>query len=352
MDGAQALARQIASDIQTELKKPEGVQDLQAMGARLAPTFIRLLSLFPAERRDSQDPSLCRAAEQLCSLFDDGFIPFLVENLGKVDVETRKHIVTLLSGVVPPVKKAAVAPGEVAPPPSPSTDPLTNAGVEKVIQSKEVADLLIKAYSSSQLSLSVGTIFRSWISDRRLAKHLLDAGHLNHFFALATDLNFDVSSDVMCTLNDLLCIHRDLAAAHIDSHYEEFFRAYDKLTASDNYVTTRQSLRLLSELLLDRTFVKVTLRYIGEPENLKTYMGLMRSESRAITFEAFHLFKIFAANPKPDPRVSAILAANKDKLLKYLENFQTDRHEDEAFAQDKATVLERLRNLAPPAPPP
>ena len=61
---------------------------------------------------------------------------------------------------------------------------------------------------------------------------------------------------------------------------------------SNNYVTKRQSLKLLSELLMDRTNYSIMTRYIANAENLKLMMNLLREKSRNIQFEAFHVFKV------------------------------------------------------------
>ena len=68
-------------------------------------------------------------------------------------------------------------------------------------------------------------------------------------------------------------------------------------------------------------------------------MVLLKDPSRSIQFEAFHVFKIFVANPHKTPAVAAILASNRGKLLKHLTDFQADRDGDEQFAEEKAVVL-------------
>ena len=70
---------------------------------------------------------------------------------------------------------------------------------------------------------------------------------------------------------------------------------YKELLNSNNYVTRRQSLKLLGELLLDRANFTIMTKYISEPENLKTMMNMLRDHSKNIQFEAFHVFKV---NPK------------------------------------------------------
>jgi hypothetical protein len=72
----------------------------------------------------------------------------------------------------------------------------------------------------------------------------------------------------------------------------QFFSQYSLLVQSSNYVTKRQSLKLLGEILLDRTNFKVMTRYIANEENLKVMMNLLKDRSKNIQFEAFHVFKV------------------------------------------------------------
>lgn len=74
--------------------------------------------------------------------------------------------------------------------------------------------------------------------------------------------------------------------------------------------------------------------YIAGVGNLMLIMTLLRDPSRSIAFEAFHVFKVFVANPNKSPGVLEVLAKNTDKLLRFLSDFQGDR-EDEDFAKEK-----------------
>lgn len=71
-------------------------------------------------------------------------------------------------------------------------------------------------------------------------------------------------------------------------------------------------------------------RYIANEANLKMMMNMLRDKSRNIQFEAFHVFKVFVANPKKPPQIEAILRRNKEKLLVFLREFHNDK-EDEQF---------------------
>ncbi|XP_014671575.1 PREDICTED: protein Mo25-like, partial [Priapulus caudatus] len=130
-------------------------------------------------------------------------------------------------------------------------------------------------------------------------------------------------------------------------NYENFFRAYQGLLDSENYVTRRQSLKLLGELLLDRHNFTIMKKYISNPENLKMMMNMLREKSKNIQFEAFHVFKVFVANPdKPKP-ILDILLRNKEKLIEFLTKFHTDRTEDEQFNDEKAYLIRQIRELKP-----
>lgn len=54
-------------------------------------------------------------------------------------------------------------------------------------------------------------------------------------------------------------------------------------------------------------------------------MNLLRDTSANIQFEAFHVFKVFVANPKKPETICQILVNNRDKLIAYLKNFQNSK---------------------------
>lgn len=67
------------------------------------------------------------------------------------------------------------------------------------------------------------------------------------------------------------------------------------------------------------------LKYVDDAENLKLCMNLLRDRSKNIQYEAFHVFKVFVANPKKSRPVEDILVKNRDKLLVFLPRFHEDR---------------------------
>lgn len=159
--------------------------------------------------------------------------------------------------------------------------------------------------------------------------------------------NFEVASDAFELLKALLVGHCALAAGFIETNYTKFVLHYNQLLQSENYITCRESLRLLGELLLERANFSTMMKYISDPENLKILMRLLRNKKTRIQVEAFHVFKVFVANPRKPDAVTLILFNNKDKLVAFLCNFHNER-EDEQFAEEKALVVDTLVGLAKP----
>eukprot|EP00483_Globobulimina_turgida_P003280 UN03285 len=91
------------------------------------------------------------------------------------------------------------------------------------------------------------------------------------------------------------------------------------------------------------------IQYISQKENLKIAMTLLKNDSNAISHEAFHIFKVFVANPKKARDIHIVLWKNKEKLITFLHNFLPEKaKEDEAFAQEKKIVIKHLQDLAIP----
>ena len=73
-------------------------------------------------------------------------------------------------------------------------------------------------------------------------------------------------------------------------------------------------------------------------------MNLLRESSKSIQIEAFHVFKLFAANQHKPADIVSIFVANKSKMLRLLEDFKIDK-EDEQFEADKAQVMREIEAL-------
>jgi calcium binding protein 39 len=82
-------------------------------------------------------------------------------------------------------------------------------------------------------------------------------------------------------------------AAYLQTNFDMFFHKYNTiLVQSESYVTKRQSIKLLGEILLDRANYNVMTTYVDSGEHLKIIMKLLRDDRRMINYEGFHVFKV------------------------------------------------------------
>ncbi|KAM7399705.1 hypothetical protein PAMP_018953 [Pampus punctatissimus] len=222
--------------------------------------------------------------------------------------------------------------------------------VEYLCTQQNILFMLLKGYESPEIALNCGIMLRECIRHEPLAKITLWSEQFYDFFRYVEMSTFDIASDAFATFKDLLTRHKLLSAEFLEQHYDKFFSEYEKLLHSENYVTKRQSLKLLGELLLDRHNFTIMTKYISKPENLKLMMNLLRDKSRNIQFEAFHVFKVFVANPNKTQPILDILLKNQTKLIEFLSKFQNDRMEDEQFNDEKTYLVKQIRDLKRPAP--
>lgn len=90
----------------------------------------------------------------------------------------------------------------------------------------------------------------------------------------------------------ILVKHKPMVSKYINTNFDLFFERYNNaLIKSDSYVTKRQSIKLLGEVLLDRQFYEIMTRYVESGENLKLIMWQLKDDRKMVQYEAFHVFK-------------------------------------------------------------
>ncbi|ETW05200.1 hypothetical protein H310_04191 [Aphanomyces invadans] len=272
-----------------------------------------------------QEESSPQKCAQLASLLiADNTLPRLVLNLADLPFEARKHVAQIYNNFIRRDLSGFVAYIERQP---------------------QIMSALVRGYENADIALNCGTMLRESIRHESLARQVLYSDDLWKFFDIYVHLpNFDVGSDAFATFKDLLTRHKSLVSVFLDTHFDQAFEKYNRLLSSENYVTRRQSLKLLGEILLDRSNFEIMMRYICKRDNLKIMMNLLRDTSANIQFEAFHVFKVFVANPKKPNEVTQILLNNKDKLVAYLEKFQNEKA-DAQFVEEKALLIRTLGSL-------
>ncbi|KPV72671.1 uncharacterized protein RHOBADRAFT_55755 [Rhodotorula graminis WP1] len=216
--------------------------------------------------------------------------------------------------------------------------------VEHLSAKEDTIFAALTGYENADVALNTGMILRAMLRHEPLARILLYSDKFYSFIDYIEQTTFGIACDAQANFRETLTRHKPMVAEYLDENYDRFFSHYSLLVQSSNYVTKRQSLKLLSEILLDRVNFKVMTRYIAREDNLKVVMNLLKDRSKNIQFEAFQVFKVFVANPKKPPQIEAILRRNRDKLLVFLRNFHNDR-DDEQFSDEKAFLIQQIESL-------
>jgi calcium binding protein 39 len=228
-------------------------------------------------------------------------------------------------------------------------------------------------HGATDVALHCGSMYRSFLRHPVLYQQIVGSTERasKYVFPFLDDYvhlpDFDVSSDAMECLRMILIagscgVDRvvnpderaqqtmaELAAEFMTRDYEELFdlRFNPKLLSDTaNYMTRRVALQILSTVLLTRSNYNVMVRFVASKLNLILIMKLLRDTSPHITLDAFHVFKVFVANPNKPPEVVTILKDNQVKLCAYLATLHQDKAASDAqFRDEKALIIATIEAL-------
>ncbi|XP_031398217.1 putative MO25-like protein At5g47540 isoform X1 [Punica granatum] len=190
----------------------------------------------------------------------------------------------------------------------------------------DLIDILVAGYENTDMALHYGAMLRDCIRHQSVARYVLEAAHVKKFFDYIQLPNFDIAADAAATFKELMTRHKSTVAEFLSRNYDWFFAEYNsKLLESSNYITRRQATKLLGDILLDRSNSSVMMRYVSSKDNLRILMNLLRESSKSIQMEAFHVFKLFAANQNKPADIVKLLVTNRSKLLRFLTDFKSEK---------------------------
>ncbi|KAI9772192.1 MAG: hypothetical protein M1839_002510 [Geoglossum umbratile] len=300
----------------------------------------------------------------IVSLIQEDLLLLLAVAIPKLPFETRKDAQVIFSYVF-----------RYKPPNSPmAAEPLV---LNHVINNRpEVIVALCRGYEHRESAMSCGTVLREVLKHDAVAAIILynepkggspnianggnagkgvtaiqyeipqtGQGIFWRFFDWVEAGGFEISTDAFSTFRDILTKHKQLVSSYLTKNFTLFFGRYNSLVLSNNYVTKRQSIKLLGEILLDRANYQVMTAYVDSADHLKICMNLLRDERKMVAYEGFHVFKVFVANPNKSMAVQQILIKNRNKLLKFLPEFLADRTDDEQFSDEKAFLIRQIETM-------
>ncbi|ETI25362.1 hypothetical protein G647_02134 [Cladophialophora carrionii CBS 160.54] len=239
-----------------------------------------------------------------------------------------------------------------------------------VSQRPEIIVELCRGYEFPQSAMPCGTILRQALAHETIAAVILydesqpgekavqlkdvdvsrkqsGTGVFWSFFDWINKGSFEVSADAFTTFREILTKHKQLVSQYLTTNYSLFFTQHynPTLLLSPSYVTKRQSIKLLGELLLHRSNYTIMTQFVSSADHLKLTMTLLKDDRKMVQYEAFHVFKVFVANPNKSDEVKRILVRNRARLLKFLPTFLEGRTDDDQFLDEKSFLVRQIENL-------
>ncbi|KAH9793589.1 putative MO25-like protein [Citrus sinensis] len=153
----------------------------------------------------------------------------------------------------------------------------------------DIMDTLILGYEDGDVALTYGAIARECIRHQSVARYVLESEHMKKFFSFLQIPNFDIASDAQATFK---------------------VKYNSQLLESSSYITKRHAVKLLGDILLDRSNSAVMVKYVSSLDNMRILMNLLR---------------LFVANQNKPPEIISVLIANRSKLLRFFSDFNIDR---------------------------
>jgi len=215
-----------------------------------------------------------------------------------------------------------------------------------------VAELLLQGCCDEALTFLCGELLLLGVRDRSFARALLKEGaDLRLVSAAATQGSIEVKATALACLRGLLLESGDAASEHLQDTFCRFLSAYHELLVTEDLFIQLQALNLFGHLLLSPEFCSARTAYVSSVRCLKLQMSLLTHPVGSIMLGAFHIFKVFVANPYKTPAVQALLYRNRERLPRLLHGFHVFREGDDAYSADLAAVQVAVLELpAPPAP--
>lgn len=325
----------------TEVKKAKGEEVIQQVSVDVQKqlhTVLEVISDITAER--GERPACQKHTQDEAVELLENFIALdlpvqLLMDLPLLQFEARKDVMN--------INCALLWPG--------MPQQLSSQVLQYIQHHPRVFSILVKGYGNEEVALQCGVVLRSYARRPELAEAFLKTRLIFDLIEHTKNSSIDISSDALYTLKEVLLENKEVSSRWLEAHYQEFFTHYNGLLSTGNYLLQRQAVTLMANMFLDRHFKKVMLAYVSDEKNLQIHMNLLLTPSKCLKYDAFQVFKVFAANPQKPRRVQLILYKNKAGLVKLLEGIQAPRADDEGrFSSDQRTVIERLVALGPPSP--
>lgn len=209
----------------------------------------------------------------------------------------------------------------------------------------EIFKILLKAPETPKLCLELSQILRDCLKHEEICNFVLYSSGYWRLFDYVQINDFEVATVAFKTLHMLLTLHKNLALRFLAENYDSFIGRVNALIQSRNYVTKRQTLRLLSTLVMTRNNQEFMLKYFDDSKNLRVIMLVLNDPLKNLQFHAFDLFKFFIAKPKKSVRVMEVLTKNRQNFLDFFNAYDISSHPNESSVEERDFILREIQNL-------
>jgi len=277
---------------------------------------------------DEVEPQPDQITQLAQEIYSTDCLYYLVVNLRKLDFDSRKDVVILFLTLLR------------------RTMANKSSTVDYLVHSKpEIITMLIKGPENLEIGLICGQILRDCIKFEVINRFVLYSPSFYNFFKYVQIPTFEIATDAMMTLHELLTTHRKLVSEFLGNNYDVFITAINKLITSKNYVTKRQSVKLLNELVSQRSNQQFLSKFFDDANNLKLTMLLLSDKLKNLQLEGFHTLKFFVANPKRSQKVTDILIKNKANFIEFFKTFDIASFHDSNIIEERDYTLGEIKNL-------
>lgn len=327
-------------DSEKLIRLNEGLKNIEVYFVMIRSTFLTELTVTPYNESQPQDYVLSDTKNKTEELEKrDRYVELIIkyrlmqkalvpEILRKLSFETRKCIAHIFKMLIQ-----------------------MNLGhfIEATVDDHyEILRCLTVGYNYGETALISGSMLRDCLNEKNFVILYLTqmTSEFEHLFHVTLhNSNFDIAADAFTNITHVLHGHPRLVKNYLMTHYDRVFALFNQLLKCDNYVTKRQALQFLSKLLLDPTNFEIMQKYVSSRSNLRLVMVLLRERSSALRMDAFHVFKIFVANPHKSEEVTQTLLRNKDKLINFVTEFgKLEVNKD--FQKERQLLIFTLQRLS------
>lgn len=278
---------------------------------------------------DENEPQQDQIGLLSAEIYASDSLHHMVGALWMMDFELRKDVVSLFLALLRRKVGAEM----------PTVDYLLN-------KKPEVLVMLMQGPEQPEICVTYGQILRECVKYEPINRYILhqQVAKFWRFFTYVQNPVFEIATDTFVTLNHMLTVHKKLVLEFLAQNCVVFSKHINGLIRSENYVTKRQSVRLLTELVMQKQNQQFLLHYFDDTASLKIIMLLLSDKSRNVQLEGFHVFKFFVAKPKKSQRILDILTKNKDNFLRFFKTFDVSEHGSN-IAEERDYILHEIQKL-------